>query len=391
MERPLAITNTLQLSMGFKRIVALAIVAGPLAMAGPAQATTPSGSDFTQALPDSQAVKSQAARTTGAPVLYRTPAITAPRRFDLVGVEGAEGALEFRTQARGDAWTDWVEADAQEPVYAGGADRVQVRSRKGRISGKLHYVRIADGNVPADELLARGARPGKKGGRQAATRPRYITRAEWGANSKVGGCLPRETPERGKVKAGVIHHTVSTNTYTEAEAPGLVLGICRYHRNSNGWNDIGYNALVDRFGNLYEGRAGGMSRAIIGAQAEGVNSQTTGIASIGDNREFEASPAERRTIVKFLAWKLSLAGIDDAEGRATLMSAGGSTQRTPAGQRVRTPRIFSHNFTNITACAGEALISQIPQIRRAIQRKLGASPPVEPTPPDTGGGAAPKP
>ncbi len=71
----------------------------------------------------------------------------------------------------------------------------------------------------------------------------------------------------------------------------------------------------------------------------------------------------------------------NANGRATLLSAGGSTQRTPSGVRVRVPRIFSHNFTNFTACAGDALIAQIPKIRRAVQRKLGA---VAPTTPGVG-------
>ncbi len=150
----------------------------------------------------------------------------------------------------------------------------------------------------------------------------------------------------------------------------LVLGIRRYHRNANGWNDIGYNALVDRFGNLYEGRAGGLGRAVIGAQAEGINSQTTGIASIGDNREKSAGPKEVKSIVKYLAWKFGIAGIP-ATGRATLTSAGGSTQRTPEGERMRVPRIFPHMETNFTECAGAALNAQVPKIRRKVARRLG--------------------
>jgi uncharacterized protein with LGFP repeats len=383
---------------GFKPALLLASLAGSLAIAAPAAADAPSGSDFTQALPATTQLRPAPARAVDGnsgygdhgPVLYRSAPAVAPKRFDLVGVAGEMHALEFRTKRDGKPWTKWVETDNGDPVWAGGADRVQVRSRGVPIEGHLHYVRIDQGSVPASKLLARGggglqapaaaaasARP-----RRLPKEPHFITRAQWGANAKVGGCPPREAPDLARIKAGVIHHTVSTNTYTEAQAPGLVLGICRYHRNSNGWNDIGYNALVDRFGNLYEGRAGGLSRPILGAQAEGVNSYTFGIASIGDNRETPASAPERKSITKFIAWKFGLAGIDDAEGRTTLLSAGGETQKTPDGQRVRTPRIFSHNFTNYTACAGDALIAQIPQIRRAVQRKLGSA---GATPPKSGG------
>ncbi len=364
------------LTKRLKQTAALASIAGSLALAAPALGSPPSGADFTQSLP--------AAAQLRAGTIYRTAPIEAPRRFDLVGVDGANGELSYRTARGGGPWSDWVEADAGEPVWSGGADRVQVRSRSGPISGRLHYVRIDGGGATPARLLARGdGRRQRRGGRREPPKPRFITRAQWGANSPRGGCAPRQKPEIGRVKAGVIHHTVSTNTYTRREAPGIVLAICRFHRNANGWNDIGYNALVDRFGNLYEGRAGGLARAIVGAQAEGINSQTTGIASIGDNREYRAKPSERKAIAEYLAWKFNLAGIP-AEGRTRLISAGGSTQRTPEGKRMRVPRIFGHIETNFTVCPGAALNAQIPSIRRDVARRLGAVAPTDPTPPQPG-------
>ncbi len=174
----------------------------------------------------------------------------------------------------------------------------------------------------------------------------------------------------GRIKAGVIHHTVNTNRYSETEAPGIVLGICRFHRNGNGWNDIGYNALVDRFGNVYQGRAGGMARPVVGAQAEGVNTQTTGVAAIGDFTRKKPSRKLRRGLIRYLAWKLDLAGVP-AHGSTFLKSTGGPSQKTPKGQRVKVKTIFNHGTTNYTDCAGAALNRLVPKIRRAVDRKIG--------------------
>ncbi len=108
----------------------------------------------------------------------------------------------------------------------------------------------------------------------------------WGAEA----CPPRYAPSYGAVSAIHVHHTVSLNDYAPEEGPAIVLAICRFHRNSNGWADIGYNMLVDKYGTLYEGRAGGLDQAVVGAQAQGFNSQTAGIANIGDHSRSAADP-----------------------------------------------------------------------------------------------------
>jgi len=376
-------------------LLPLAVLAAALVWAvSPALSTAPyrpAAIDFSQPLPPAKrlreatpAAPERAARAGGygadGPVLYRSEPIAAPHRFDLVGIAGAMHAFEFRARESGGEWSRWVETDNGDPVWTGGSDEVQVRSRNEPIRGTLHYV-----NVEGDATLAGGLVSDLRGAvnsavimlagagvpeAAAAREPDFITRREWGANSKPGGCRPREKPETGRIKAGVIHHTVSTNTYSEAEAPGIVLGICRYHRNGNGWNDIGYNALVDRFGNVYQGRAGGMRRAIVGAHAEGVNTQTTGVAAIGDFTRHKPPRKLRRGLIRYLSWKLDLAGVP-AEGSTWLTSTGGPSQRTPNGQRVKVKTIFYHGVTNYTACAGAALNRLVPKIRRAVARKIG--------------------
>ncbi len=130
-----------------------------------------------------------------------------------------------------------------------------------------------------------------------------------------------------------MHHTVSLNDYAPEESAAIVLSICRYHRNSNGWNDIGYQALVDKYGVLFEGRAGGLDQAVIGAQAQGFNSETAGIASIADHTSAEATPETMAGLARYIRWKLGVHG-QPLSGRVTLTSAGGSASRYPAGARV---------------------------------------------------------
>jgi hypothetical protein len=220
---------------------------------------------------------------------------------------------------------------------------------------RLHFV-----NVAAFTRRARAAQD---------PQPDVVSRAEWGA----GGCPPRRSPCYGSVKAVHVHHTVSLNDYAPEEAPAMVLAICRYHRNSNGWDDIGYNALVDKYGVLYEGRAGGLDQAVIGAQAQGFNSETAGIASIGDHTGVGATAATLDALARYIRWKLQVHA-QPLSGPVELRSSGGSATKYPAGSRVTVERVIGHRDTGRTACPGELLYTQLDDLRAMVASGVASVP-----------------
>ena len=52
----------------------------------------------------------------------------------------------------------------------------------------------------------------------------------------------------------VIHHTATTNSYTDGAAQ--VRAVYAYQAGTRSWGDVGYHVLVDRYGRIYEGRQG---------------------------------------------------------------------------------------------------------------------------------------
>lgn len=372
----------------------LALVAALVWALAPAfsiQPYAPEVANFKQALPEVERLAAPAARSAAQHdghahagkdgVVFRTPVIEAPARFDLAGLAGEMRPYEMRARESGGEWTPWTETGSGDPVWFGGADELQVRTRGWRPSGRLHYVNVSGDATPVEGLLndARSALSsafisaasllGAKA-QAAPPRPGFITRREWGANRKgQRGCRPRRNPSYGGVRAAAVHHTVSATKYSRAQAPGMVLGICHYHRNSNGWDDIGYNAIVDRFGNVYQGRAGGMGRAVIGAHAQGFNAQTTGVAVLGTHTSQKITKKAMKGLVQFLAWKL-VRHNKTAKGKAKLRSSGGSASRYPKGRRIKTKRIIGHRRLGLTACPGDALNRQLRQIRRKTQRRI---------------------
>ena len=317
-----------------------------------------------------------------------TPPLTAPRRFDLLGLRWARGAahVEVRVQRADGRWTRWVEAPPAEqapaagaasaPIWTGAARRYQLRGAHGTALPRGLRVRFVAVPRPARAPVARAA----------AGRPAIVPRAGW---DPTNACRPRVAPRYGRIDLAFVHHTVTLASYTRAEAPAVVLAICRFHRDGNGWHDIGYNLLVDRYGTVYEGRAGGVDQPVIGAQAAGWNGVSTGVAVIGAYAAAPPPAAAERALARVLAWKLAGAGVP-AQGTVAETSSGGAQNRWGAGTRVRFARIAGHRDGVLTSCPGAALAARLPVVRaraaalHAIPRALLTASPIGGTLPPGG-------
>ncbi len=169
-----------------------------------------------------------------------------------------------------------------------------------------------------------------------------------------------------------VHHTENPNGYAPAEVPAMLRAIYAYHRYVHGWNDIGYNFVVDLYGRIFEARAGGIDEPVVGAQAGGYNLASTGVAVLGSFSSVPISPAARSALQRLLAWKLALHGVP-AEGRVTVRvnPAGASYARFPANARVSLARIAGHRDGDSTDCPGNALYGELGAIRSSVLRLAG--------------------
>src|SRR3954447_12703385 len=324
---------------------------------------------------------------------YMSAPIRAPRRFDLLGMRWrgrARPTISVRVRRDGGSWSRWARLDAEPgdapdpaegssegttaPIWAGGSDDLQYRLSRRVPALRIHFVN-STGTATAADRARRAIRKAANGGVVAAARflsigsvaqaqsaaPSIVPRSGWNAKD----CPPRRAPEYGEVDMAFVHHTDTINGYSPADSPAMVLAICRYHRNSNGWNDIGYNFLVDQYGTIFEGRAGGIDRPVVGAHAQGFNAQSTGVAVLGTFSSVPAPDAALRAVARLLRWKLPVSG-QPTTGTATVTSAGGSDNRFRVGRQVSFPRIAGHRHADSTDCPGAVLYGQLPDLRRMV-------------------------
>ncbi|MFE7264737.1 N-acetylmuramoyl-L-alanine amidase [Streptomyces sp. NPDC057592] len=255
-----------------------------------------------------------------------------------------------------------AEPDTGTAVAAGAQDDAAVDGRTAPLSPSvLPALNKAQSEAQGEAQagLAPGTRP------YIGPRPRIVTRKGWGADEKL-----RESKfvYTSTVKAAFIHHSATGNNYKCSQAPSVLRGIYRYHVKSTGWRDIGYNFAVDKCGNIYEGRAGGVTRAVLGAHTLGFNTNSMGIAVLGTFTKSNPPAAAVNAVAKLTAWKLGLFGADP-RGKATLVSGGGNKYKK--GKKVKLNVISGHRDGFATDCPGARLYKKLGSARTSSAKLQG--------------------
>jgi hypothetical protein len=327
--------------------------------------------------------------------------------------------FELRTSSDGWTWSEWkrvcIEAEPQQNprgerfgalVWAGDARYVQYRAffpAGAPDATALRNVTItAIAAAPAATLQAtRSTRtPTPKPTTRATPAPTrdagnldppfgsdvLISRETWGApesyryDSRGYEVWPRMYLPTKKI---IVHHTATlSNTnpqdptypypnYSADQAVQDVRAVYYYHAITLGWGDIGYNALIDRFGRVFEGRRGRdsgphggreiISPDVVGGHALDWNEGTCGVSCIGNFEENQLGPNEQTllgTLVEFLTWSCRRFYI--------WPNAASDFLQVNWVWRQGIQNISGHRDVNQTACPGRYLYAYLPNIRQAV-------------------------
>jgi N-acetylmuramoyl-L-alanine amidase-like protein len=292
----------------------------------------------------------------------RTLESASPPAFDMVGLHWrGSGTVTFRTRSPAARWSAWHAAAPEpedgpdhpaqpgwrigNPYWTGDANAIAYR-----LHGRVTRLRAYFVESPVDDLPPRRL--------SIAASPPVITRLSWGAIESIRRAAPVYAPA---LRYALVHHTAGTNSYSRSESAAIVRGIEIYHVKGNGWNDIGYNFLVDKYGQVFEGRYGGVDKNVVGAHAQGFNTGSVGVAVIGTYTDAAPPVVAQKALANLLSWRLDLAHVDPL---STLTVASGGNPRYPPGVPVFLHAVSGHRDTGFTTCPGNALYARLGAIAR---------------------------
>ncbi|WP_349828708.1 N-acetylmuramoyl-L-alanine amidase [Brevibacterium litoralis] len=240
----------------------------------------------------------------------------------------SEGAGEDTGAVEAENVTDTVVSDAQSAPEVGTAQAQTVNY----VPGTAGVQTTSNRSVPKPDVGSRSA---------------------WGANESWRSGSPDYAYE---TEAAVIHHTAGSNNYSAEQVPGIIRGTYSYHTKALGWSDIGYNVLVDKYGRLWEGRAGGLDKNVIGAHVANYNTGSFGVSVMGTFTDQAPPEAALEAVEQIIAWKFDRNGIDP------------SARTNLDGRNI--PTIVGHRDLGSTECPGQAFYDKLGQVRDNVGKMI---------------------
>ena len=295
-----------------------------------------------------------AARTLAA----ATPALQHGRR-PLAGLRAASRTARAR---RGGSWSAWRTADDDDThrSAAGGSATSTGSGTADAIRFRTDGQRHASACVLRLEPARAAPRAPALDRERAADHPALLVGRERGDPPRAA----RATPTRSTSRSCI---TPRARTTTRARSRRRSCAASRSTTcEGNGWNDIGYNLLVDKYGQVFEGRYGGVDRPVIGAHAEGFNTGSVGVAVIGDYTTTRLPAAAKTALEQVLAWRLDLAHVDPLSTLPVAVRRQPALPARRAGLPARDlgpPRHRLHRLSRATRCTRSSRRS-----RRTLQR-----------------------
>jgi len=337
-------------------------------------------------------------------LVYTSPVLAAGQLFDRIGAHwvaapGTEETMrvELRTSADAVAWSAWRPAAADEDMAD--TEKNEWYSSPSLVSPSAQYAQyrvwldngdpdavrsigitlldVSDLNAsPVSRLLndlggalSDIARSGEA--RAAVGATKILTRQDWGADESMMQWSPQYQKQQTKA---VIHHTVTDDGGSNVAA--TIRSIYYFHAVTRGWGDIGYNYLVDKFGNIWTGRQGGDH--VIGGHAYGWNDGAFGVAAIGDYTTTAPSSALQGAIANLISLKFSQYGITDAFGASYFVHKEQRSDGTWVDVAGTPPNIQGHRNANYivgqnggqTECPGNQTYNMMDGLKRITQAAL---------------------
>ena len=339
----------------------------------------------------------------GATIAVTSDVIDAGQRFNSVGIhwrlplgKDPTATIEIRVSADGTTWNEWQPVSENDDLidqtanehYAGPYGVGDMRYAQYRVSGAdidvrnvktlaLTFIDVSDLNAsPLTRFLndLSGAVHDMQASWTASAAVNAMpirTRKDWGADESLMQWWPEYVPWQ----KAIVHHTVTSNTYTDAAAE--IRSIYYFHAVSRGWGDIGYNFIVDRFGYVWQGRQGGDDA--VGGHAYGWNRGAMGVSNLGTFTDTPPPSVMLNGDAHIIAMKFLARGIQPT-GADTFTHK--EEDRTGAWQPITSnpPNIIGHRDASYvigisggqTACPGQALYNQLGTLRANAQLDYNA-------------------